>query len=327
MSKPTNIKKLVLEQLMILSKTHKLRVGTDCSGIEAPIQALIQLGYPFEHKFSCDNNKHCIQSIVANYKPEIIFGYGKEGDITKRDIQDVPDIDLYICGFPCQPFSVAGDRKGMLDIRGNVFYGCIKVIDKKLPKFFILENVSGLLSARKGKDWIEILKTLRTLEDDHGYNISWKIINTKDYGIPQNRKRLYIVGRLDGKQFEWPKPIGSGAPLSTYVDRQDTKKDKPSVRQQKILNRMNGQQFINISFGQNTYREANKIAPCLLADSIHWCVPMGRQANVKELLKLQGFPTDFKQVVSTRQLKKQIGNSMSVNVLKALIKELTMEKP
>lgn len=92
-----------------------LRVGTDCSGIEAPIQALMQMNIPFKHVFSSDIDKYCIQSIKANYNPEIIFGDKdgsfKEGDITKRDINNVPDIDLYVCGFPCQPFSITGEKK------------------------------------------------------------------------------------------------------------------------------------------------------------------------------------------------------------------------
>jgi len=100
-----------------------LRVGTDCSGIEAPIQALQQLKIPFRHIFSSEIDEYCIQSIKANYKPKIIFGdkNGKfpEGDIRKRNIKDVTDIDLYVCGFPCQPFSTAGIRQGLEDERGN----------------------------------------------------------------------------------------------------------------------------------------------------------------------------------------------------------------
>ena len=101
-----------------------------------------------------------------------------------------PELDLYICGFPCQPFSTAGKQKGFLDPRGCIFSKCISFIKEKKPKFFILENVKGIL--RKGI-WDSILPELKNT----GYNISYKVLNTKDYGIPQNRERLYIVGCRD----------------------------------------------------------------------------------------------------------------------------------
>ena len=183
-----------------------LRVGTDCSGIEAPIQALMQLNIPFNHVFCSDIDKFVIQSIKANYKPEIIFGdkdgLFKDGNILNRNIDDVPDIDLYIAGFPCQPFSSAGDRRGLNDPRGTVFYSCLKVIETKQPKYFILENVKGLMTHDKGNTWNIMCNLLKELER-FGYIVKWKILNTKDYGIPQNRERIYIVGCKD-KNFEWP---------------------------------------------------------------------------------------------------------------------------
>ena len=175
-----------------------LRVGTDCSGIEAPIQALLQIGVKFKHVFSSDIDKFCIQSIKANYNPKIIFG-----DITKRNIKDVPDIDLYVCGFPCQSFSILGKQRGFDDIRGNIFFSCIHLIKKKKPKYFILENVKGLFTHNKGNTWFVIQNELKELEK-YGYYIKYKILNTKDYGIPQNRERIYIVGVKDENYFEWP---------------------------------------------------------------------------------------------------------------------------
>jgi DNA (cytosine-5)-methyltransferase 1 len=286
------------------------------------------LGVPHRHVFSSDIDPYCIKSIKANYDPEILFGGGGKypsGDITTRDIKDVPDIDLYVCGFPCQPFSTAGLRKGMGDKRGNVFQGCMLVISKKLPTYFILENVPGLLTSNNGDDWREIERNLKTLVKKYQYSIAWKVLNTKDYGIPQNRKRLFIVGRRDGMCIQWPKKIGSGKALSTYVDKSDRSKSKRKIteRQKKNLAKMNkGQQFVDQGFiAINHYPNANKIAPCLLASGTHWCVPMERRANTKELLTLQGFPSNFKQVVSDPKLKKQIGNSMSVCVLKELVKQ------
>ena len=182
-----------------MSDNNILRVGTDCSVIEAPIQALIQLEIPFKHVFSSEIDKYCIQSIKANYNPEILFGDKEgpfpEGDITKRNIEDVPDIDLYICGFPCQPFSTSGKRKGLEDKRGNVFWSCLEVIKARKPKYFIFENVRGILSHDKGNTWKVILKELNNL-NIYGYTISWETLNTKDFGIPHNRPRVYIVGKL-----------------------------------------------------------------------------------------------------------------------------------
>lgn len=123
-----------------------IRVGTDCSGIEAPIQALKQLGIPHKHVFSCEIDKYARESILANYKPEILFT-----DMTKRKTKDTPDIDLYVCGFPCQSFSMAGLREGVDDPRGTIFWQCLKVIKHKLPRVFILENVKGLLTINEGK--------------------------------------------------------------------------------------------------------------------------------------------------------------------------------
>ena len=147
----------------------RIRIGTDCSGIEAPIQALRQMKIPFRHVFSSEIDKFCIQSIKANYSPEILFGDPEgpypEGDIRKRDIEDVPDIDLYVCGFPCQPFSVAGKGKGIRDKRGNIFWSCLEVIEKKQPKYFILENVKGLQQHKKGTTWKILWKEISKLKN------------------------------------------------------------------------------------------------------------------------------------------------------------------
>jgi DNA (cytosine-5)-methyltransferase 1 len=301
-----------------------LRVGTDCSGIEAPIQALIQLKIPFEHVFSSEIDKYCIQSIKANYTPKIIFGdkdgLFPEGDITKRDIKEVPDIDLYICGFPCQPFSQAGKRKGFKDKRGNVFWSCLEVIEKKKPKYFILENVRGLLTHDKGNTWKVIWEELNNIKD---YNIQWCILNTKDYNIPQNRSRLYIIGTYKQK-FRFPDKIKLKKKL--FVDNDDDRQHITSVRHEKILSKLaTGCIFIELAFGVSTTRSFNNsgvLSSCITANTRLWCVPKHRYANTSELLYLQGFPRKFKIVVSNTQLKKQIGNSMSVNVVKELIKEL-----
>ena len=106
-----------------------LRVGTDCSGVDAPIYALKKLGIPFQHVFSSEINKDCIKTILANHSPSIFYGdpnsSTSNGDITQRDNSLTPYCDLYVCGFPCQPFSLSGSLKGIDDSRGTVFLSCV----------------------------------------------------------------------------------------------------------------------------------------------------------------------------------------------------------
>ena len=302
-----------------------IRVGTDCSGIEAPIQALKNLGVPFSHEFSSDIDKYCIQSIKANYKPKVLFGDPDGsfpcGDIAKRDIKDVPDIDLYVCGFPCQPFSSAGHRTGFVHESGNVFWSCLEVIKVKKPKYFILENVKGLLSNDKGKTWKTIWEALNKLQ---GYAIDWRILNTKDYGIPQNRERLFIVGKRGGK-YTWPMPSGlkEATALSEMVEKGLPSRVPPPYIK-KVISANPGTRCIFFNPGFRKIWPSNEhVCPCITAAGPRfWCVPESRDISSKEMMRLQGFPTDFIQVVSEKQMKKQLGNSMSVNVIEKIIKSL-----
>jgi DNA (cytosine-5)-methyltransferase 1 len=293
-----------------------LKVGTDCSGLEAPIQALKKLKVKFSHEWSCEIDPHARKSIKANYNPKIVFE-----DITKP--RKLPDIDLYVCGFPCQTFSMAGERKGFSDPRGTIFYKCLKVLKTKKPKYFILENVKGLVNHDDGNTFKTILNCLQKLKL---YNIHHQILNTKDYGIPQNRERIFIVGvRKDvRKKFEFPKKRKLPHNIiHKYVDTSDKSKDilppyykKFNVKKFKCV-------FIEMGFINYIKLDSyQQYSPTLMAKNYMWCRPMGRKANVKEHLKLQGFPLSFKQVVSDAQMKKQIGNSMSVNVLVVLFKQM-----
>lgn len=314
MSKKSNRKQI--------KKKTILRVGTDCSGIEAPIQALIKLKVPFKHVFSSEIDNYCIESIKANYKPDIIYN-----NIMKRNNKLIPDIDLYVCGFPCQPFSMAGERRGTKDKRGNIFKYCLDTIKNKCPKYFILENVKGILSIDNGKTIKNILKSLEKINK---YHIYINLLNTRDYGIPQNRERVYIVGikktikGSDKWKFPPKKNIKS---LKNYIDFSDkNKKQKLSNRViYMIKNIPKNAIFIDLAFKQAKYPNSDIYTPALVRNGLLWCVPLKRYANIKEMLKLQGFPKKFKQVVSTTNLKRQIGNSMSVNVLESIIKSLKIK--
>ena len=306
-----------------------LRIGTDCSGIEAPIQALRQLGIPHICAWCSDIDKWCIQSIKANYTPERIYGDEdgdyKDGDMRNRNHEELPDVDLYVCGFPCQPFSQAGMRKGLSDDRGNVFFSCIDTIRVKNPKYFILENVKGILwnDKKNKKDkygntwkivWSEIEK-LREL----GYYVDWRVMNTRHYGIPQNRERVYIVGTMEG-EYVWPEKCDMDD-IRNYVDWEDNTKDIIKIYKDRCKDlEISNPYFINTMQNYNNYPNGNKYSICLIKNMYgFYSYHKSRKINVKECLMLQGFDTNFNEVVSKKQIKQQLGNSMSVNVVKKII--------
>lgn len=300
-----------------------ISVGTDCSGMEAPIQALLQLGIPFRHVFSSECDEACIETIRANYHPDIIYT-----DMTERDVSKIPPIDLYVCGFPCQPFSHAGKRRGFDDEkRGHLFWHCLEVIDVKRPSYFILENVKGLLTLDEGHTFETIIDELKALKT---YDLYWDVLNTKDYGIPHQRERLFIIGihHRTKSTFEWPEPIECPA-LDLFIDHTDRKKDPiPSfIQESGILKRLpKDAGYIDIGFPNRTFPNCHLECPCITTQGNLWCVPYKRRANIAEHLKLQGFPETFNQVVSDRQLKKQLGNTISVNVMMALFQHLFPKK-
>lgn len=275
---------------------NRIRVGTDCSGIEAPIQALKKLGIPFTHEFSSDIDKFCIQSIKANYQSARIFGDPSgpfpNGDVTQRNINEVPDIDLYVAGFPCQPFSAAGKRKGFDDKRGNVFWSCLEVITVKQPKYFVLENVKGLLHHDKGNTWRVIWESLKDLEH-YGYTVQWKLLNTKDYGIPQSRERVFIVGTKG--EFEWPTPVPM-KPINEYIDVSNIGEYKLTERSLEYISRSSdGAVFVDLAYAGFKNRNAttaHMYCGCIAANHRLYCVPQNRYAAIEELLSLQGFPKD-----------------------------------
>lgn len=165
-----------------------IKIGSLFSGIGAFEKALANLGIEHEVAFFSEIDKYAIKSYctIHNQSEE-----KNAGDITKIDISTLPDIDLLTFGFPCQPFSLAGKGLGFADVRGTLFYEAWKVLEYKQPKYFIFENVKGLLSNDKGRTIRTILEKLGELN----YEITMDILNAKDFGIPQNRERLFCVGR------------------------------------------------------------------------------------------------------------------------------------
>lgn len=192
-----------------------IKVGTDFSGIGSPEAALKRLNIPHHNVFACDIDKYARQSFLELNSPDLFYD-----DITTRDYKEVPQLDLYVAGFPCQSFSLAGKRGGFNDTRGTLFYNVAEFIKVNQPKCFILENVKGLLSHDSGKTYQTITDVLTngggtlngqigmdTIDDGLGYHVYTKVLNTKDYGIPQNRERIFIVGFKHWRTFNFPVKI------------------------------------------------------------------------------------------------------------------------
>lgn len=296
-----------------------IRIGTDCSGIEAPIQALIKLNIPFKHIWSCENDKYARESIKANYKPETVYE-----DILTRNHNKLDDIDLYVCGFPCQCYSQIGKRLGENDTRSSIMLECIKTILVKNPSYFILENVPQFKTINEGRLFNYLIKKL-----EKKYKIYNYILNTLDFGLPQNRKRLYIIGT---KSLMSPNVLDikrkKGINLYSIIDKSNKGNIKLSQSLKKNLEKVSlsakaTSSSIDIITPFTFMSATIGYSPTLTTNCGSFYLPkLNRNLTTKECLLLQGFPKSFKQVVSDAQMYKQAGNSMSVNVIAAIIASL-----
>ena len=180
---------------------NKIKLATVFSGIGAIEQAFIRLNIAHSIIFACDNDKFVKQSYLNNYSILQDKWYDDIHDIDGSNYKN--KIDILVGGSPCQSFSMVGKRKGLDDFRGLLVYEFIRLIKEIKPKVFIFENVKGLLSHDSGKTW----DVLSTAFEDLGYTIHKDVLNAKDFGIPQNRERLFVVGFKKKQAFQFPKPI------------------------------------------------------------------------------------------------------------------------
>lgn len=298
----------------------RIRVATDCSGIEAPLEALKQLKIPFHQVFTSEIDKTSIEICALNYpEPDLTFT-----DLTKRDHNELKnlDIDLYVCGFPCQSFSSTGKLLGFADERGKIVYSVIKTIKAAQPKYFILENVKNLTQGKNKQEFLNVVIQL-----SKGYNVQWKILNTKDFGLPQNRERVYIVGtRKDLNQdFEFPEKIPLKKSIENFIDLKNKSSDPIPVQKQRVLEKYREKKngFTIISNGDRFARVFDKgFCPTIMSSGKSFIYDLGRYMTADEALKLQGFGKIKKGAVIENKVHSKAGNSMSVNVLKLIIKNL-----
>jgi len=282
-------------------------------------QAADECGVKCRAVFSSDIDDACARAYAANY------GDVPAGDITQVASDDIPDHDVLLAGFPCQPFSIIGGLQGFLDsTRGTLFFEIARILRDKRPRAFVLENVKQLVGHDKGKTMSVIMSTLEEI----GYVCDYKVLNALDFGLPQKRERVFIVGHLGVGKPEWPSVKIPMKPLSEILEPDadvpekfwasdyikskrkavHTPKETPSIWHENKAGNVT-------SYPYSCALRANASYNYLLVNG-------ERRLTPRESLRLQGFPETFKIVCTDEQTKKQAGNALPVPVAKEVIKPI-----
>ncbi len=282
----------------------------------------------------------------ANYQDE----FDISGDITKIGVEDIPKFDICLAGFPCQAFSLAGKRMGFDDdykgmCRGTLFQDVVRICEHHQPSVIFCENVKGLTIHDKGRTF----KVIKNAFEQIGYRVYDQVLNSKDFGVPQNRERIYIVAfrkDIDSNSFRFPignqsntcirdimeeKPVSVKYYLSdTYVETLRRHKERHAAKGHGFgyeIRDLDGQAGALVCGGMG--RERNLIIDKRLTDYTPITHIKGevnregiRKMTPREWARLQGFPDDFKLVLADTHLYKQFGNSVTVNVIEAIAKEI-----
>jgi DNA (cytosine-5)-methyltransferase 1 len=365
-----------------------IKVGSDFSGVGAFNQALNRLGIQYNEIFACDMDKYARQTFVHNYgEPEYY-----PTNVYKREIPS-ESLDIYMTSPPCQAFSLAGKRLGKEDKRGILFFNSLEFIQENKPRFFIFENVKGLLSDDNGRtfsEWVNFLggksvngaPVLFPYADAVEYHLYWKVLNAKHHGVPQNRERVFLIGIRDEKDnnFSFPAEEHLTKRLKDVLDSEvnqkyflskklidfficNTKKNKENGNGFKFAPKIENDicnsittkagcrmddNYINIkSATSKGYETATE------GDSINFSVPNSetrrgrvgkgvaqtldtacnqgilnnyqiRRLTPRECFRLMDFPDTFTWICSDSQAYKQAGNSIVVNVLYKILKNLSL---
>ena len=298
--------------------------------------------------FSSEIDEHACSMYELNY------GDNPYCDITKLDAKTVPDFDILCAGFPCQAFSICGKQKGFEDkTRGTLFFDICRILSEKKPKVCVLENVFNLEKHDKGRTLNVMLESLKSL----GYNVVYKVLNARDFGVPQNRDRIIMVGYRGEKSFDFSKlkkeTVDSMYPFLdktgtfeilppesyTLIAPELIKKQEKSglifcgYRNKKI--RTNGvrpgtEHLSRVHKQPNRIYDANGIHPTLASQesSGRYFIKVDnivRKLSMSECYRFMGFPSNFKLSGSTVQLYARIGNSVCVNMIEAIAKEVVAQ--
>lgn len=249
------------------------------------------------------------------------------GDIRKINPKKLPDFDLLVGGFPCQAFSIAGKRKGFKDTRGTLFFEIARILRSKKPKRFLLENVKGLLSHDNGDTFKTIISTLTKL----GYDVQWQVLNSKNFGVPQNRERVFIVGHLRGtprpKIFPFTENNSEDIVLPTITTRVTADSNGTYVGKRSPHQIIGGSQGNRVYDPKGISTTLASQAGGLGAKTGLYAIGNLKKAKIRRLTpteceRLQGFPDGWTEEVSDTQRYKVLGNAVTTNVVQAILKKL-----
>ena len=272
--------------------THAFTYFSTFSGIggfEAAIQTTrpqaICVGYS-------EINKHACQIYRSHFPTHTDFG-----DITKLDPNRLPDFKLLVGGFPCQAFSIAGRRRGFTDTRGALFFEVARLLGQKQPRLLLLENVKGLLSHDAGRTFIAVLAAL----DELGYDLQWQVLNSKNFGVAQNRERVFIVGHLRGTPRPEIFPLGA-PPGRLSLEPVCERREK----------RISSLWSVRDPYGRRKTKLGRR--------RVRFLTPL-------ECERLQGFPDGWTEGISDAQRYNCLGNAVTVPVVKAIIARMFPPSP
>lgn len=280
-------------------------------------QAFEKLGVMGQCMFSSDIDKYAAESYEANFEEKPV------GDITKVDEKDIPDFDLLFAGFPCQAFSICGLQKGFADnTKGTLFFDIARIIKEKQPKAFVLENVKNLVGHDGGRTFRTIIHVLR---EELGFYVDYKVLNALDFGLPQKRERIIIVGAKTPFDMDWNFDIENVKTLKDILEDKADRKHYASEEIVKKRKKMHTAQTEPAIWHENKSGNISSYPySCALragASHNYLLVDGKRRLTPREMLRLQGFPDEFKIVVSDAQTRKQAGNAIPVSMVAKVIEK------
>lgn len=306
----------------------------------------IRLGF----ERSCEQNSFVPKCVFTSeiddkaceiYRKNFKDKHDPKFDITKINTSDLPDYDVLLAGFPCQAFSIAGKRGGFDDTRGTLFFDVARIIKDTRPKMFLLENVKGLTNHNHGKTFSTILNVL---QNELNYNVHYKVLNAKNYGLPQNRERIYIVGFDKNIDYNFPTEysyiprlkheLPTFCPDKKYYlsERYMETLKKHKERHQAKGNGF-GYEVVDMNGIANTIvcggmgKERNLVYDSV---SVNFIVDYDknkdfiRKMTPLEWERLQGFPDNWTEGVADTHRYKQMGNSVAVNVIYEVCNKMIM---